>query len=267
MSDYKFPLNQSFKHQLVSLLSEALQHDVKDVMSIYKLDFFNSVHFLTWDFIYTRVYKNVQDESKICIKCKRGPWSFVLMYDLKEKYLYSFMKEKRLAQLIDERNRRSSIHYADALVTLNKNITELGLDLSNVEQQLDLLPLEEDSDWEKSIEKILKDMLGVHYGGIKNYVVVTFSHHRGEIDSVNATLLSPCMDVVYKENWDEFINVEYEKNDDVPDTWSLDEDEDDGDSIVKLKSHLDEEEETADDLDDIARRKDEKPGEEEKDQG
>lgn len=267
MSDYKFPVNRSFKHQLVSLLSEALQHDVKDVMSIYKLDFFNSVHFLTWDFIYTRVYKNVQDETKVCIKCKRGPWSFVLVYDLKEKYLYSFMKEKRLNQLIDERHKRLNIHYADALVTLNQNIEKLGIDLNNVEQQLDLLPLEEDSDWKKSIEKILKEMLGIHYGGIDNYVVITFSHHKGEIESVNATLLSPSMDIVYKENWNEFINVEYEKFENIPNTWDLNDEEEDDDIIVKLKPHLEEDKGSEKDSDGIVSQKEEKQGQEEKEEG
>lgn len=242
MSSYYIPVDDNVKHQIVRLLSDAVQNDVKEIMSTHYFEFFNSVHFLTWDCIYTRVYKRLNNENIICIKCKRGPWSFVLVYDLQSKYLYSFMKDKRLDQLILERKNRSAIHYLDALVTLNTGINELNIDMTNAEQQLELLPLEKDSDWLKAVEKILRDMLGIYYGKIEKYAIITFNQFKGEVQSVKVTLLSPNMDIIYQEDWSKFINVDYDKSDYSSfNDWNSDDDENEEDDFVKLKPDVEEE--------------------------
>ncbi|MBE2907619.1 DUF5986 family protein [Anoxybacillus flavithermus] len=268
MSSYYIPVDNNVKHQIVSLLSDAVQNDVKEIMATHYLGFFNSVHFLTWDFIYTRVYKRLNNENIICIKCRRGPWSFVLVYDLQSKYLYSFMKDKRLDQLIGERKNRSTIHYLDALVTLNTGINELNFNMTNVEQQLELLPLEEDSDWLKAVEKILRDMLGIYYGKIEKYVTITFNQFKGEVQSVKATLLSPNMDIIYQEDWSEFINVDYDKSDYSNfNDWNFDDDENEEDDLVKLKPDVEEEFINKDGSEEIVGLKTEDKEQQEKEEG
>jgi len=214
--DFKF-LPDNYKVSVVQALTDAKRTDINEFINEFALESFNGIDFLVWDFINSNLIRNAADERLISIKVKRGRWTLVLLYDTELKYLYTLMKHKRFKQLHDQRKKRSTAHYIDALALLNS-----GLHADN-----DQLCLFEDEIWDEGVENLLNRIVREIQDEIERFVVIGFSTSKDDITSVSAIIPSPELGVVHEEDWSGLIPINYESNSDKFDYAPFEEEEED----------------------------------------
>ncbi|GIO85533.1 hypothetical protein J25TS5_24650 [Paenibacillus faecis] len=200
------PMADNYKTIIIDAIRNANKKDIMEFRMERKVETFNSVHFLKWDFINTNIIRTLPSDQFQCVKVKRGPlWELVLIYDKETQYLYAAMQEKRFRQL-SERLYKETVHYIDALSSINYDL-EADVDL-NPAKQIYLFETE-NVDWNEQVEYELKLMLHLLEGEVTRFVLVTFSTDKGEIASVNAIMPSAELEIAYEENWNEFITADF----------------------------------------------------------
>lgn len=199
------PLSDEYKYSIIDSISNAHKNDIKDFILEYDLETFNSVHFLKWDFTNTNIIRNLQGDRFQCLKVKRGPWKFILIYDKETMYLYSLMREKRFSQLQD-RIVREKVHYLDSLANINQGLK--GKDNKERFYQPDMFDMDGRS-WESEVQSVLNEMIQNIDGEIKQYVLISFSTERDEVTSVSAYIPTVDLNIAYEENWNEFITADF----------------------------------------------------------
>ncbi|MEK5161201.1 DUF5986 family protein [Paenibacillus sp. FSL R5-0527] len=234
--DFKL-LPDDYKISVIQAITDAKRIDINEFIKEFELESFNGIDFLVWDFINSNLIRNAADERLISIKVKRGRWTLVLLYDTELKYLYTLMKHKRFKQLQDQRKKRSTAHYIDALALLNDG-------LYAAEDQLHLF---EDETWNEGVRSLLHRIVREHRDEIERFVVIGFSASKDDITSVSAIIPSSELGVVHEVDWSEFmptnygsssVTIEYtpaeEEDEDIP-LKLKDQPETHDDSLVNLK--------------------------------
>lgn len=242
MHDENFKLlPDDYKISVIQALTDARRIDINEFVKEFALESFNGIDFLIWDFINSNLIRNAADERLITIKVKRGRWTLVLLYDTELKYLYTLMKSKRFKQLQDQRKKRSTAHYIDALSLLN----------SGLYADDDQLCLFENETWDKGVESLLHRIVQGLQNEIERFVVIGFSASKDDITSVSAIVPSPELGVVHKVDWSELIPLNYSSNSVTFDYTPFEEEEEDiplklkeqsktnDDPSVNLKKHDD----------------------------
>ncbi|MEF3305333.1 DUF5986 family protein [Paenibacillus sp. GYB003] len=200
------PIADNHKTVIIDAIRNAGKKDIMEFRMERKVETFNSVHFLKWDFINTNIIRTLPTSQFQCVKIKRGPlWELVLIYEKETQYLYAAMQEKRFHQL-NERLYKETVHYIDALSLINNDL-EADEEL-NPAKQLNLFESEND-DWNAQVEYELKTMLHMLEGEVKRFVLITFSTDKGEITAVNAIMPNAKLEIAYEENWNEFITADF----------------------------------------------------------
>ncbi|EGL18161.1 MULTISPECIES: DUF5986 family protein [unclassified Paenibacillus] len=204
--DLYISMADNHKTVIIDAIRNASKKDIMEFRMERKVETFNSVHFLKWDFINTNLIRTLPTSQFQCVKIKRGPlWELVLIYDKETQYLYAAMQEKRFHQL-SERTYKETVHYIDALSSINCDL-EANVKL-NPAKQLSLFESEND-DWNAQVEYELNSMLHMLEGEVKRFVLITFSTEKGEIASVNAIMPNAKLEITYEENWNEFITADF----------------------------------------------------------
>ncbi|MDK2919605.1 MAG: hypothetical protein PWQ37_2338 [Candidatus Petromonas sp.] len=144
---------------------------------------------------------------------------------------YVMMNKNRFEQLQDELQNRinnNKVHYIDALALINKDLNELSKN-SNIQ-----LSFFDDYELrEKEIEVLLhNEILKNIDNEVNRLVVISFSVNRLEITSVIAYILTTELEIVYEENWNEFISIDY---DNISDNELFDINEDDDDIEIGIR--------------------------------
>jgi len=205
-NNLSIPMADKYKTVIIDAIRNASKKDIMEFRIERKLETFNSVHFLKWDFINTNIIRTLSTSQFQCEKIKRGPlWELVLIYDKETQYLYATMQEKRFHQL-SERVYKETVHYIDALCSINNDL-EADEEL-NPAKQLHLFESETD-DWNAQVEYELKSMVHMLEGEVKRFILLTFSTDKGEITSVNAIMPNAELEIAYEENWNEFITADF----------------------------------------------------------
>lgn len=229
--DLTIPLSDDLKTKIIQAIYDGYKNDILDFKREYPLETYNCIPFMKWDFINTNIINRVNDEKFQCFKISRGRWKLILLYDKDTKYLYVMMNKNRFEQLQDELQNRinnNKVHYIDALALINKDLNELSKN-SNIQ-----LSFFDDYELrEKEIEVLLhNEILKNIDNEVNRLVVISFSVNRLEITSVIAYILTTELEIVYEENWNEFISIDY---DNISDNELFDINEDDDDIEIGIR--------------------------------
>lgn len=241
MSEFQIPASISLKRKLVRSITKTYDQDMKSFLIEKQLDYDNGLHQLSWAFLYTRVSREVLDGEVLAEKRRRGPWPFTVVFDSNSKYLYILMKKKRFKYLSNTYLFRKKPHYIDAASSLNSDVDQMGF--KGYQYQMEWLP---DLEKEEKLQEMLKDLLKEQYKEARKLIIITFAIHKGELESVNAILPSPNLDIVYEEDWSNYIEVEYDKP--IVDIYVDEQEDEDEDIGVKLRGEYDESKEEINEL-------------------
>lgn len=164
--------------------------------------FNNAKHFVKMDDVANSISDVFDSNSEFdVIIFPRGPYKLALVYDKVDDILFSFMSTTRFQSLID-RNDHSHVHYLDALVNFNNK-----LEIDRMQLVLD------ENFFEPNVEKInqIKDDLRMRLNGIEpeSYITIVFGMNGFRLISVQAVLTSEYLEVVDREDWSEFIEIDY----------------------------------------------------------
>ncbi|MFC3788409.1 DUF5986 family protein [Paenibacillus sp. GCM10012307] len=203
--DSSIPLSDKEKGRLIESIYNAYKNDVREFLLEYELETHNCVHFLRWDFTNTNIIRGFQSSHFQCLKAKRGPWRFVLIYDKESGFLYSLMREKRFLELQGRVN-KDRVHYVDALASLNHDLD----DSSNIERVFaqDLFDMD-GAQWSGEVQTVLQELIMSIDGPIKYYGLITFSSEKDEITSVTAYIPTTDLGIAHQENWNEYITADF----------------------------------------------------------
>lgn len=200
--DLRIPLSTEHKQTVLEALSSAIRIEAQEIQTEFKLETFNSKHFLKWDLANRNVIRNISNDRFTCVKYKRGPWELIFLHDTETNYLYSLMRQKRFFQLQD-RSKYDQLHYIDALAALNNGTKPIkGF------QQLTLFEAENEV-WTDKAKALLSDMLGELQGIIRQFVLITFTADKDTVSSAFAYIPTPELQIAHEENWSEHIPFDY----------------------------------------------------------
>jgi len=212
MNNFQIPIDDFMKSQIFKAIVDGSK-DMDAFIADQNLSFNNGFPLVRWAFINKRLYLDVQNENVMNLKCKRGPWQLVLMFDKPTGYLYVFMKNSRFEEVQSgSRQASTPFHYIEALASYNIGV-ESELDEYNINK--DRLGeyqtyLEIDSESVAILtEEILNSMLGDMKEQVKRLVVVTFTTSNLGITEFKAIIPTTNLDIIYQEDWSTFIDVEY----------------------------------------------------------
>ncbi|MEO2601361.1 DUF5986 family protein [Clostridium butyricum] len=154
-----------------------------------------------WDMINTECRDALPEEKYDVVVCKRGVWQLILMYDKGTKTLYTLMKEKRYEDVC-KTVKRNKVHYLEAIATVNKDLIEEQQEQIAFFQGFDELKKEKT---ENTVIQLLSNI----EGEVKKHVLITFADKDLELSSISALIVTPSLQILYKEDWTEYIEPKY----------------------------------------------------------
>lgn len=162
----------------------------------------NAKHFVKMDNIANCVMEAFKEDERLeIITFQRGSYIVILVYDTERSILYSLMNSKRFNAIL-ERKDHSQIHYLDALVNFN-----CKLDIERYQQVIDESIFGQNiNEIDKIKEKVVNQINGIEP---EKYITVSFSMDRFRLLGVEAILTSEYLEVVDREDWSEFIEIDY----------------------------------------------------------
>jgi hypothetical protein len=202
LKDLNIDLNPEYKKSIVESIQEGLTKYSVNYKEEFKTKTNNGKHFVIWDFINTEINNEMPEHRFEIIVSVRGIWQLILIQDKSTRCLYSIMKEKRFKQL-QHRVKKDKVHYLDVLTSINSDLKKH----SNAQITMFKLVCEERQEY---IEKTLEDMLHKLKAEVERYVLISFSDKNNEITSVGAYIVTDTLDVVYQENWEEYVHIGYD---------------------------------------------------------
>ncbi|MBU3105759.1 DUF5986 family protein [Clostridium gasigenes] len=181
-----------------------------------------------WDMINSECKDALPKLKFDVVICKRGIWQLVLMYDKETKSLYTLMKDKRFEDLLKVVS-KDKVHYLEALTTVNIDLSE------EAQEQITLFEDFTKGKTEK-IERTVRQLFKNIDGQIERHVLITFTDKNFELYSISASIITPSLQVLLKEDWAQYIQPKYDL--DINDNDLLC---DDGEDInLTLKTKIDE---------------------------
>lgn len=162
----------------------------------------NAKNFAKMDNIANSVIKSFDADINFnVVTFKRGSYVVALVYDTINGILYSLMSSSKLQELLDRKD-HSHIHYWDALINFNNK-----LGFNRLQQVIDESLFEQNDD---KIHKI-KDKIKTLLKGTEpsKYLTLEFSMDRFRLISVGVILTSEHWEVMDREDWSEFIEIDY----------------------------------------------------------
>jgi hypothetical protein len=155
-----------------------------------------------WDYINTEC-SDALPKSKFDISvCSRGVWELILIYDKESKYLYTLMKDKRFEDL-KKQLKKDKVHYLEAITKLNVKFWEESQEQGSFFADISEIKSEK---IEKTIEQMLKDI----NEDIEAHILVTFTERQNELFSISASIVTPTLNIIYAEKWNEYIQPKYD---------------------------------------------------------
>lgn len=235
------PLSDELKSFIIEAVSSGVKHDVLQFKNEHDLATDNGIHFLKWDFINTNLVRDISNDRLECIIIQRGGWKLVVIYDKETKFLYSLMSQNRFGEL-QKRTKKDTVHYIDGLTLINDD-----LEVKNNIQQLTLFDIK-DERWEEERENVLSNILQCIDGEVVQYAVITFSTQKLELNSVLTYIPTADLKVAYKEDWSDYIPVDFDISNVITDNENEEEEEVEvrlrerviskDDTIVQFKKHI-----------------------------
>ncbi|MCY7898103.1 DUF5986 family protein [Bacillus rugosus] len=198
------PISDDYKTLIIKSVADAFSKDIRAFKEEFDLETYNGLNFLKWDFTNTNIIRSLPSGEFQCLKARRGPWKFVLIFDKNSGNLYTLMRQDRFSE-IQEKTNREKVHYLDALASLNYFVKS---DRESY-RQINLFDLDGQL-WKEEAAKILSELIENLDGEVKCYTLLTFCNDKSEITDFTALILTPSLGIAYEESWNDYIPVEYD---------------------------------------------------------
>lgn len=161
-----------------------------------------------WNYINKCILEILPADQFQIVVMNRGRWKFLGIFDKKERYLYTLMREKNLSN-IQRKISEHLFHYLNALSKLND---ELASEYEPIYQQLCFLGSEMyDTEQNEVLDKILTSMIQKIDAKIARYVLIAFdSDLYGNVNEIKGIIPAKGLDFYKEENWTAHLDAEYD---------------------------------------------------------
>lgn len=195
----------SLVFKIVRCVEDAVGDDIQADIQLNDLQTRNSVPSRIWDLLNTNIVKTLETEDCTIAKAHRGPWEMLVIFEKTSQCIFTFMREKRFAELRRRQRQRKRMHYIDMLPR------QLNKELLADQQQLSFIP-HEFSDEEKLAELaqgLLHD-LGGDVDIVRHHVLVLFDTVGYQLTHIRAVMVTPSLDIAQgsEHDWSQYIRAE-----------------------------------------------------------
>lgn len=165
----------------------------------------NRKHMEKWDYIVTAVKESFEHQEKYSfIPLDRGLFKPIMIFDKEEKTLYTIIKNKNFDKLL---NRKSidKIHYIDAMLDYNLSYqtTPEQITWSEMDNMFSDNAVDKIRDLQTNIETMLCS------DEIKEYITIVIDFNGYTLTDAKAVLCSKWLEIIYENDWKEFITPSY----------------------------------------------------------
>lgn len=192
--------NRKFKEIVLQGILDGYTDDLKLIKSEYSLETFSSRYPLARDLANSNIINSLDRDRYRFPKFKRGAHEFILIYDKKEKILYSTMQEKTFKTLKRSPN-GNKIHYLEALGLINYDRNPLESQVMFFEDEYRMNNTKELLD--KIVASDILDEVKVHN-------LISFNIKNNEMKSVRSIQLNSNLDIIAYESWNDYITVKFD---------------------------------------------------------
>ncbi len=183
-------LSDKLAKALVKCVEDAVGDEIKEDIIRSKIRVTNSIHSRTWDYIYTSVLNQLENEECVVVVSNSGPWEMAIIYDSTTGNVITLMREQRFRTLQRNQRKRSKLHYLDCFArALNEQLRAENEQLSLLEEQ--------PSDLEKArqrVSQLLNDLAG-KADVVNHHVLVLFDTYGYQLVSARAIMVTPNLDI------------------------------------------------------------------------
>ena len=188
--------------KMVRCVEDAVGDDILTDIQANDLQTGNSVPARIWDLLNTNLVKTLETENCTVAKAHRGPWEMLIIYEKTTQCIFTFMREKRFAELRKRQQKRKNMHYIDMLTK------QFNHDLISDQQQTSLFPcaFSDDNRLPELVQALLYDLEGGS-DVVQHHVLVLFETVGYQLAHIRAVMVTPSLDVAQgcEQNWSKYI--------------------------------------------------------------
>ena len=164
----------------------------------------NSISSRIWDLLNTNLIKNLKDDCTV-LTTNRYRWQMMIIFEKNTQCIFTFMREKRFAQLCRLQYKRKYMHYIDMMAK------QFNSELMPEQEQLTLFShtfLDENRLVEK-VQKLLRDLKG-GISVVQNHVLILFDTMDYQLSSIRAVMVTPNLDIAQgcSQDWSKYISAD-----------------------------------------------------------
>ncbi len=199
-------IEMSFPPELIAIMvhcvEDAVGDDILTDVQANDLQTRNSVPARIWDLLNTNLVRALETEDCTVAKAHRGPWEMLIIYEKSTQCIFTFMREKRFAELRKRQQKRTNMHYIDMLTK------QFNHDLISDQQQTSLFPcaFSDDNRLPELVQALLYDLEG---GSdiVRRHVLVLFETVGYQLAHIRAVMVTPTLDVAHgcEQDWSKYI--------------------------------------------------------------
>lgn len=191
---------RKFKEVILQGILDGYTDDLELIKSEHNLETFSSKYPLARDLANSNIINSLDRDRYVFPKFKRGAHEFILIYDKKEKILYSTMQEKTFKTLKISPN-GNKIHYLEALGLINYDRNPLESQVMFFEDEYRMNNTKELLD--KMVNRDILDEVKVHN-------LISFNIKNNEMKSARSIQLNSNLDIIQDESWNDYIPVKFD---------------------------------------------------------
>ena len=188
------------KKKIVSAIQKGLS-DTQIVMSTSNTITYTRKYMEKWDRIHTSINNCFCDDERFSIiPLDRGLFTPIMIFDNMEQVLYTIMRRDNFNKKLN-RKYLTKAHYIDAMLDYNYPFQKSPEQLSmfNEEDMFSEKAKKEINDLHIIIENLLDT------DKIRKYITIVVDFNGYILTSVEAILCSKWLEIIEKENWNEYI--------------------------------------------------------------
>ena len=201
-----YTANISFSPELITkvvrCVEDAVGDDIRADIRQHDLQTRNSIPSRIWDLLNTNLIMALNAEECTVGKAHRGPWEMLVIYERTTQCIFTFMREKRFAELRKNQHRRKRMHYIDMLTR------QFNADLLADQQQLSFIPhtFSDENHIAELVQTMLHDLEG-NTEIVRHHVLVLFETVGYQLTHIRAVMVTPSLDIAQngEQDWSQYI--------------------------------------------------------------
>ena len=190
--------------RMVRCTEDAVGDDILADVQKNELKTTNSVPTRIWDFLNRNLINTLNTEDCTIAKAHRGPWEMLVIFEKTTQCIYTFMREKRFAELRKKQRNRAHMHYVDMLAK------QFNKDLVADQQQLSIFPhtFSDEDRLAELVQTLLHDLEG-GVDTVRHHVLVLFDTVGYQLAHIRAVMVTPNLDIAQncEQDWSQYITL------------------------------------------------------------